>query len=338
MQGTRNDAEDIEIFIEWRESTGVHGPRKLHRNIYREPSSMQPYVVSELTPKDKGHLYRYRLIKEGAIIFTPLRVMDEETAAVVNQFTSLRPVPPWYKEPPKRVKKSLVPYFIWQRFALNAEDFLAFKVEAESRGWELALGLYDVNDVAKQATAFYDKLLAVINLFTELRSYTFPGTRIEHKDTVWESFNKLADMLFALQAERKQYAVDLLSWTTELAAGDLLKVTPLLSKIQELNTQTQNINLQQINEGLINSLAGLEEKRPSDANKLRDALESLKREYPIMRILTYDVMYNTLNIAAGGGEMSYDGRNLVVSSNFVSTSSQDVTTKSSQLSKVRKVE
>jgi heme-degrading monooxygenase HmoA len=336
MQGVRNDAEDIGIFIEWRDSTGLG---KFHKNIYRDPVDNAPYNKSELSPKEKGHVYRYRMTKDGAVIYMPMRVMDEETAAVVTQFASLAAVPPWFKEPPPKTKRVRLPYYIWQHFSLNAEDFSAFKVEAERLEWEVIRGFFDVTALADELDKLHYRMNKWLEEYKRLIALTLPGATISdaQKESIWNVLSWLEETLGDLQIARKQFAVNIITWKAELPPGDQMHILPILHKIEAINIEMNNCNLAELYAKLTNALAGMVNNNPADADTLYRTLEDLKKVYPILRIISFDKIMHTLTVTAAGGELVYDGKNVIVVSQFQTAETASAGTKTNQLTKVRKL-
>lgn len=337
LQGATNDQTDIGVFIEWRESNMF--PR-LHSNVYRDPADGVRYQANTLTALDRGHVYRYRLTQVGALVHMPLRVMDDETWAVLKNFSSFSPRPPLFKAVTSKTPKSRAehPFYAWRDFFLNTEDFGAFKADATERGWKLLRGVIDVDQVVAFLGKLEEDLSKWVADYKRLHALSLPGgLEGPFPQNAWEELSSLEDRLASNSLDRRTFAIDRAKWQIELAAAEQLRIAPVVQRVEDLSREVLTLSIQTLNDDLKNVAAGRAVLPVADANYLARVLNELREQYPVLRILSYDPGMNSLRIAHGGGEINYDGITLKVVSPFTTSFKPIVPEVAGGLTKLRKL-
>lgn len=314
MAGADNKyCKDIAIYTQFMASEAF--PR-LHKNVYLDPTDGKPYRVQELSPTDKGHVYRYKQVESGGfLLYTPYRVFDLETQAVVQSLPSFTAAAPLFSTP-KKGQKASQGYFAWQHFYLSDSDFATFRIKVAGQGWVLKRGLLDVQELLQEVKNMQNRVRTWMGIFEELSAYA-EAQKILEEDDATDKLNKLVDERVELAGGIVSLIGNCVSWDNQLDAKDGLLLAKERVQLESLASIFSTVNVALIR---LNVQARITEGRARVSAKtlggLRDAVSALADTYPIMRAIKINPFEGTMTFSACGGELKYDGTEVEVLSPF----------------------
>ena len=169
-----------------------------HRTLYIDPVDGAAFEEEDLSPAERGHLYRWERLRGDAPagrppsgvfkIYSPYRVVDRETADLLmgcKSFLAEAPYASSYNDAAGNI--TLRPYeyvyrgeasltlrryyhTAWQTFSLNEHDFGLFRKRLETQGIQLEEGLHDVAGLVAESRAFRENARLLRQQAGETRS------------------------------------------------------------------------------------------------------------------------------------------------------------------------
>lgn len=119
------------------------------KNLFRDPEDGVFFDESELTPLERGYIFLWVLKGDWYFIHSPFRVMDAESAQLVNNLRSFSSVPPLITE--KKIPEPLMvnPVVCLQDFKLKKNDFDLFSSRVAGVGGIVEKDEVDFDDLIK---------------------------------------------------------------------------------------------------------------------------------------------------------------------------------------------
>ena len=119
-------------------------------NRFIDPSDNVPFVVEDLTPKELGHIYYWKVVVDQWInIHMPYKVMDSDTGKLVRGLRSFKSIGSYVngKLPERHLKN---PKSCIKDFRLNRDDFEKFSRRVSSLNGNLVKDEVDTEDLKQR--------------------------------------------------------------------------------------------------------------------------------------------------------------------------------------------
>lgn len=285
-----NDRVDPAIEIEWIPTKSMS---RFSKNRYIDPLDGEEYDENDLTPLEKGHVYRYRLDAGTVRINCPYRVVDQECAGVLSKLRSFTVSSPSVSQNPRLIQQVTN---CLNNFSLSSEDFANFTRQAQALGWRVEKDEVDVGLLMSDLTSMEHRILNTLEEVGRLRdrycSGVGPSTQ-EDLDTFLVCMALTRQTMSALPSERIQVAKQLDRLSREAdrypdyvrCSGELERIGQLIHQFEQLNLskyEREAVHLFRVNTGQ-EQLGGQNHLRP-----LAQELQDLARYHPSLRNLTAD--------------------------------------------------
>jgi hypothetical protein len=281
-------------------------------NIYLDPEDNMAFEPKDLTPLEKGHEYRCKILDNSrVIVHNPYRVFDAETQHAVQTYATLQAEPPYSvsgalsAEGRKRVGS------IWHTFSLSHEEFIYFRKYAERSGWRILKGMVDVEAALTTMNALYNEMHAAVQTFRGYRALIGPQAVLSTPVLeVLDALDELRVQSTVLRTSRYKEFVDLVATCNEgLSSVEFQKLTGVISKLTTLREQMASMDFAELSKRISDKYAHSSNSAAVVASpeELAKELELLKSLYPVLSILSYDVPNRELVIRIDGTVIKYAG-------------------------------
>lgn len=268
---------------------------RFSRNRYIDPSDGEEYDEKDLTPLEKGHVYRYRRDVDCVRVRMPYRVMDSETAKLLNGCRSFRVIQPAVSQNPRLIDKLTT---CLQDFSLSSDDFRTFSQAAAAAGCVVEKDEVDVDLLRSDLTALEHRILGIIEDVGNLRDRYCSGvgpTDQQELDTFLTGVAMVRLGMSEIPTQRIWIAKRLDSLSKEpdrypeyvRCSADMERVGQLIHQLEQLNLtryEREAVHLFRVNTGQ-EQLGGQNHLRP-----LAQELQDLARYHPSLRNLSADGM------------------------------------------------
>jgi hypothetical protein len=287
-----NDRVDPPIEINWVATKSLD---KFSRNRYFDPADGEEYDETDLTPLERGHVYRYRMDADCVKVSCPYRVVDMETGRLLSGLRSFRILQPAISQNPRLIDK---PRACLQDFSLSSDDFQLFSQAAAAAGWVVEKDEVDVGLLLSDLASMEQQILGTIEEVGRLRDRYCSGVGAatqEELDTFLTGVALARQTISQVPAERLRMAKQLDRLSREVdrypdfvrCVGEVERVGQLVQQFEQLNLtryEREAVHLFRVNTGQ-EQLGGQNHLRP-----LAQELQDLARYHPSLRNLSADGM------------------------------------------------
>jgi len=286
-----NDRVDPAIEILWVASKSLGTPSV---NRYYDPLDGQEYDETDLTALEAGHVYLFKRDGENVRIHTPYRIVDAESAQLLQGLGSF-----WTLDPgiTGKLSDSLrrKPSSARQDFQLKMRDFRAFQLEAMELGWVFEKDEVNVELLVRDTAALCGRVEDLSVAVGELRE-RYGGVGPADEEVLREALGlfgaKKTEM--ALQCtERMRLASQLDRLSREFGrSADFALAEVGMDDLLASMRMTEQLTFDRYERELIHRFrvnTGLESKNDtSHLRPLGQELKELGAYHPCMRFLTVE--------------------------------------------------
>lgn len=265
---------------------------RFSKNRYVDPEDGVAFDEQDLTPLDKGHVYRYRKVGPWVSVHSPYRVVDQESGPILLRLPSFQTVVPAIS---KNLRYRNKVQNCLRHFQLSGSDFETFMEYGLERGWVFEKDEVPLEELKRDVASLREVLeeLPVLlgQLLTEVRRDGGPQNQAD-LDAFLRGLQSMRRLLReGIPDARLKVAkqLDLLSLEPErhvelaLLNAEMLAIAHLFHEATQLDLDRHE------REGihLYRARAGLEELG-QHLRPLSLELQELQRVHPSLRFLSVE--------------------------------------------------